>query len=645
MIRIAPHRVLPLMPGETTTSFFTRMAMDIGLPIMPLSRFVGTSFYRIVEGDRGAMDRVGEAFHVDPALLRDRSIPLVGTRRYQLGRDSVPREALNRSELRVCPECIREDLATGFGTRQVRPYLRHRWHVASIHVCERHEVQLLVASRENRPHLIHDAAYRLNLAREAIEQAPVVKAFPGKLETYLMTRLDGVSTSAWLDGLDFHAAARICEVIGIAEVFGIRAPWTSLDIGQKRHAASVGFEIAHDGVTGIDRWLTTLTKLNFDYKTAWGLKLVYGRLYEWLSHDGIQDLALDPLRRVMHDHIVSNLPLGPKDKIFRWPIAKRKVHSVFTLANEYDLPIRTVRRRGAIAGILTDDPELTDDRIYMDADAGEALAKELRALYKAHGNYTGPRPPRVVSVPRVRKPKPKPQRRVREGLTLADVVRRLNLPRGHDHILIDAGYLNPLPSYLLGTYSFDPKEVADFWDRLSAKVKSPTPAGLVPMRRASKMAKCNAIQIIDLLYEGRLERVGQSKSVAGYEGLLVCPKEILPLVVGPALTGLTLKQVEATLKTPSRVINALLAEGILPSEVQKNPINRCDQTVVLPQVLEAFMSEYASAYALSLEWNFGARGVVARLRSAGIEPAFDPDLVRASFYRRRDLPPPKDLGI
>jgi hypothetical protein len=644
MIRIAPHRILPLMPGETTTSFFTRMAMDIGLPIMPLSRLIGTSFYRIVEGDRGAMDRLGEAFHMDPALLRYRAIPLVGKRRYRLGRDTVPREALNRSELRVCPECIREDLATGSGARQVRPYLRLRSHVASIHVCEDHEVQLMVASRENRPHLIHDAAYRLNLAREAIEQAPVIKASPVKSETYLMKRLEGISTSAWLDGLDFHAAARICEVIGIAEVFGVRAPWTSLDIGQKRHAAGVGFEIADDGVAGIDRWLTTLTKVNFQHKTGWGLKLVYGRLYEWLSHDGVRDLALDPLRRVMHDHIVSNLPLGPKDKIFRWPIAKRKVHSVFTLANEYDLPIRTVRRRGAIAGIFKDDPELTDDRIYMDAEAGMMLAKELRALYEAHGNYTGPKPQRVV-LPRVYKPKARRQRRVREGLTLADVVRRLNLTRGHDHILMDAGYLNPLPSYLLGTYSFDPKEVADFWDRLSAKVKSPAPDGLVPLRRASKMAKCNAIQIVDLLYEGRLERVGQSSTVPGYEGLLVCPREILPLVVGPALTGLTLKQVEATLKTPSRVINALLAEGLLSSEVQKNPINRCDQTVVLPQVLETFMNEYASAYALSVEWNFGARGVVARLRSAGVEPAFDPNLVRASFYRRRDLPPPKDLGI
>lgn len=228
---------------------------------------------------------------------------------------------------------------------------------------------------------------------------------------------------------------------------------------------------------------------------------------------------------------------------------------------------------------------------------------------------------------------------------MADVTRRLNLTRDHDRMLMDAGYLTPIPGSPQGQYAFDAKEVDALWTKLSARVITPTPKGLVPLSTAFLRAKCNSIQIIDFLYEGRLERVGQSDTEQGYAGLLVCPRELLPLVRGPELTGLTLKEVEAKLNTPSRVINDLIREKILATERQVNPVNRCEQTVVYADDLNYFMSVYVSAHRLALDWKFGPRGVTKRLQDYGIEPAFDRDLIRASFYRRSELPPPEILGI
>lgn len=603
MIRIAKHLLLPIGKEETPPSYTSRVAMDRGLTVWTFAELMGTSFPRIVHGEPGALRALSETCYLDCDALADGAFVRVSKFEFRHRGQHFTRAALTRAELRVCPLCIRKDLATDSGDRRTRIYSRACWNIAAVRACPTHNVELVTVSNEAHASQTHDFATRIAKALPVLGSLPLKAAPHSRSEAYLIGRLNGQRAGIWLDDLPFHAAAKICDVLGAVERYGIRAAWRDLTATQWRAANASGFDIASGGPEAIDDWLGGLTRTFFDTQRHWGLKLLYGRLYEWLSHD-CRDVAFDPLRRIMHDHIVLRLPVGPRDKIFSWPV-ERRLHSVFTLHRQTKLPIVGIRRLGEAMGVLEDNGNLTDDRLLMTVKDADRLVK-----------------------------------RMQDGLTLAGVTERLNLPRGHEKLLHDAGFIRPLfnPNQL-SQYLFDKHEIDSFWQKITARLKPQAEPDMVTIMKASKLAKCQAMEIIQLLVDGKLERLAMEPGGTGYKSLLVCPKEIAPFVRGKQPTGLTLKQVEYRLHTPSRVINKLLDGNYLRSTHKINAINRCPQRMVEVEDLEEFMQTYISVSELSRRSGIGMRGVKARLDRAALKPAFDPEIVRASFYRRDEVPP------
>jgi hypothetical protein len=98
-----------------------------------------------------------------------------------------------------------------------------------------------------------------------------------------------------------------------------------------------------------------------------------------------------------------------------------------------------------------------------------------------------------------------------------------------------------------------------------------------------------------------------------------------------------LREVASILRVSDRVAAALIAEKQLPSYIAPNPINRCPQTLVNPAAVEEFKATYASLHTLARQHKRSPGQFRMELDAAGIEPALDPALIGARFYKLTEL--------
>lgn len=82
----------------------------------------------------------------------------------------------------------------------------------------------------------------------------------------------------------------------------------------------------------------------------------------------------------------------------------------------------------------------------------------------------------------------------------------------------------------------------------------------------------------------------------------------------------------------------LVPTAHLPSRTDLNPITLLKQRVVASDDLDQFGARYVSLTNLSKERGLHFLKVKAELVAAGVQPAFDPAEICATFYRRADLP-------
>ncbi len=78
---------------------------------------------------------------------------------------------------------------------------------------------------------------------------------------------------------------------------------------------------------------------------------------------------------------------------------------------------------------------------------------------------------------------------------------------------------------------------------------------------------------------------------------------------------------------------ALIKYGHFKTITVVNPVNRCPTVVVSAAEVERFARKYISLFALAKQQRRHFRAVKKGLHDAGVEPAFDPETVGASFYR------------
>jgi hypothetical protein len=570
---------------------------------------MGMPFQAIVDGDPEAVRHVAGLVGCPVEPLMNATITRTGAN-FGLRGQQMQKATLRRAKVVVCPRCIADDLAD-----DANPWMasgRVDWLLDPIRACRHHGLALMEVAHVDTPTMLHDFARCLAPSLSKIQglssEAEVVK--PSPLEGYLIDRLDGKAGPDWLDALPWHAAAKACEMIGAVEVFGCKAPIKTMTDDQWREAGKAGYDIVSGGDGGIRAFLER-TRANYKgaASDSAGPQAWFGRLHTWLTD--VRDDAYDPLRGIIVDVVRNSAPVGPEDRLYgRQIVEQRKLHSIRTAALETGLHPKRLRRLLAAAGTIpSNHRDLTDDRVIFPAPNAEAI------LLKA-----------------------------KRAISELEAQTYLNAGRVHTRLLAQAGLIVPLATSGqedLPRKAYDTQELDDFLTALSARAEI-VPFYAEPIHRipgAAKRANCSAIEIVRAILDGALKWVGQVAGEQGYMSILVNAAEVRNLVRGDHGDRLTLRAVEAQLKTSTAVVDALVRSGILPSERAISPLNRCPYTAVRAADLDAFCTTYGSLQELARERDLHFNECKKLLAANGVEPAFDKSIVPLTLYRRSDIPP------
>jgi hypothetical protein len=206
-------------------------------------------------------------------------------------------------------------------------------------------------------------------------------------------------------------------------------------------------------------------------------------------------------------------------------------------------------------------------------------------------------------------------------------------------ILLDGAYVKPHVKAGLRhglQFRFTPQEIVSFLNRLQSNTcmlehADPT---LCRISDAARRTNCPTSKILDLLLTGNLQRAFRDPNERGYMAVLVDPEEIRRKAMLPDHGGISLRKVERALKSDTYVVKALVEHGHLPARTAVNPINRCRQTIVMPEDLARFQQTYVSLVNLAEESDQNFNHTKKALEAGGIQPIFDHTAIGARFYLR-----------
>lgn len=598
---------LPLRDGETPASFLSRMAQFYRRPSAHvLASDIGLTFPKLAAGDAPSIEHFARLVGVRPSTLFKNTIIMKG-REGRLRGQFLLASSIHRTAVRVCPPCIAADIATSDLQPRLAAYGRPEWQITHLRTCTIHCIPIIPVVDPPHAQYCHDFARLVGpkVHDIAARAAGVPRRDPSQLESYLFNRLNGAAGPAFLDSLGFSAAARTCELIGAVALHGRGVKARKLTDDDWYAAGAAGYAIAAVGEDGLRSWLTQLQN-TFPYTRAGteGPQAIQGAFYKALAFQNDHPV-FDPIKDVVRRHVIETMPVGPGDSLFGKPIEERRLHSVYAASKEFKVHAKRLRQivldLGLAPPCMANEP---NNRVLVDA------AKMAE----------------VIDV-------------VVRGIPQAQAETYLNAGRVSTNVLVQGGYIKAVFAGDRSRALFNRKDLDAFLARLIADAEpvDAIPAGAWRLMEAGKRANCGLCEIVELIFARKLKWVGRLTTETGFKAALVDLVEIKSHVHNPALPGPTAEVVIDTLRTTSRVVNALIADGHLVQVEAINPVNRCPVKYIPQDVFDGFTANYVSLFNLMRASGIHFRTLKKRLGAAGVMPALPTETYFVDFYRRAEV--------
>lgn len=492
------HVTVDFKEDESFASFVSRVAAANGTQsAQTFCQHMGLQFQALVDGDPTSVTRMlGLCRQSDKAF----AVGVGGRdeRTYTFGTETLLRSNLSRRHLRACPRCLEEDEAVGAGPTGSRAYGRLTWLPTFIRTCPEHRTYLVPLPDPVQFGSPHDFAARVRLARRSWDafRDAATPAAPSDFERYIANRLLGRRhPPIWLDEFPLYAAGKLTETVGAIVNQGRNFITGHLTNAEWLEAGRTGFEITSAGPAAFADFLRSLHDKFWDGDGDFGGRLIYGRLYEMLAHEN-EDPAYDPIRDLIREAAVASLPIGPDHLLFGAP-SPRRWHSVHSATKEFGLHHRTARKMLAAARLIPSDDETADSRTLVDAAEMEAFIRRWQSSLKTDA--------------------------ARE---------RVNIGRSSWEIVLKEGYVKPLIEDYK-EHGVAPLFPVDELDRFLARLEAVAPVGttsevdFVSLPSAAKRATTRLAQILEFLFEGRLESAYTEPGACGFEGVRVSVPETI----------------------------------------------------------------------------------------------------------------------
>ncbi|WDZ79138.1 TniQ family protein (plasmid) [Ensifer adhaerens] len=592
---------LPFHSDETLISYCSRTAVALGhTNSRTFACHMGFTLEGLAHGNPADVETFGYIANLDSRALKAAVVKREGDFTF-IGGERLTRLYVRRSPLRFCPHCLDHDEINGPGRSGVRAYGRRNWLVALIRCCPIHGTKIVTSDIAGTTH-VNDFMVRLawerpNMRSHRMHSTP---AKPTKLEQYVARRLQGVPSGyAFLDAMPLHVVAHMTELVGTVHIKGILEPVRREHYFDYEDA---GFEIMSAGEESFRKFLRSL-HANFRRSSMHSLAGVYGRLYTGVR---LKDRSYDRVRAVMRDVALAELPFAPGDDVFG-PVETTRWHSIPSLSSRFGMGTKRMESLLRANGLLPAKPEPGRANAFVHVEAAADFLKDLETAVSS-----------PAAAAYLRMPQPALHQLLAAGQIKSHHVRKG--PRA----------LEPYFSIL---------ELDRFVDRLRQSVTTDGyPQGAVDLRTAPRRGRTNASRVISLIFNGDLKTVAWDSSKTGYGAVLVVPREVREALRRPVIfEGFTVPQARKQLRAAGETILDLIRHGYLEASIAHPRPTKRTPPLIPAAKLQQFKAEYEAVSFIAQKFRTTPRRLGMILRSLGVLPAFDPALVRTTYYRRKEI--------
>lgn len=602
-MRLHPTFTLPVLPDETPVSYASRVASRLNRSLRSLLGQLAIPFQGLVDGEDACVLAMARATGQDVRAFAHSTVKRIDSTTYSVGSERLRRDAVNRSGVSVCRECIVEDLNGPMGPDG--RYGRSYWQMASYRCCHIHNSVLVGAAGSASVQRDHDFAWHLDQCLPGLlaSRSATVGPEATQLSGYIVQRIHGTAPNSWLATVPLDAAVRTMEMVGITMRAGVQASWKTVEAIEWLRAGSEAYHRLRDGPERLVEFLSDLRASAAP--TEFGLRKIYGSFYDYLDRHAGEGFHV--IRDIMREHILATTAVGVGEVILGKPVAQRQLHSVRSASVEFGLHPKTLRNNLTDLGIIERIPssQLPHDRALFDAVAHAPLLQRLT-----------------------------------EAMPRAEAQRYLGLSRSLA-FLVGPPYVEPLDHGAFGQLEnlFTRSDLERFAAVVTAEAIPPRPtdAGLLPIGKISPKVQKPLADIFALVFEGRLETIRWNGRIDGIGSLLVDPDEVRRLMV--AKTDLmTLAEVKAALSCALGTAEGLIASEQLPSVVRRSKLNHRATRLVPRDAVAKFGETYVSVHNLAREIGRHGKWLQYRLRKARVTPAIVADKAGSDFYLRAKVP-------
>lgn len=573
MFKLLPLTV-PLIQGETVTSYASRLAARNGAPsVRDFCSDVRLAWDGIEHGHPESVANLAALGGADYKALQRYAIRMRKPGTYEIGLLKVSVRGMNRTKLKVCPHCIHED-KKNYGA--LGPTQRIYWLFERIRTCHIHNTPLVHIPIGPYPAQSYDFSRYVRRHSGAI---PTFKATPVRpaspLERYLVKRLDRTNAPTWLDQLDIDTAARAAERIGCG-LHGRGQKVARITESEWPQFGGTGFEALKGGLATLEPALCT-------YLDAKGPRADVpctglSDFYVWLFTT-MHVADYEPIRDLMRQFVVKHFTIADTAKIFGESVGKTRHRSMIKIARELAVSQEAPEERND-----TTESRRTLSELISVGEAGKMLGCDARRLRSLTG------------MGHIRVAQPGGRRGCR--LLRDDVVR--------------------------------------FMARLESKiaVRVEAPGCFVPLGNAVFTTHIDYSELIRAILQRQVAAVrisGAPQTLAEIRVDLAAIWRLINVAENP-----TCQDIATRLRINKATVRYLCKHGFLPASNWRSHDPRAQSRNVTEVTLQEFEAIYVSAGSLGKTHEKQPRWITTQAANAGATPITGSPLL-SYIYRREDI--------
>jgi hypothetical protein len=599
---------VPLLPDEPVTSVVSRLARANGATSSrDFCRNAGVDYRGLNRGDDAEVVRIATVTGMCVEELRKRTIVATQNSGAMFGGCVYPVRMLRRSKLRFCPHCVLEDDRNPELMPLARRYVRLHWMFPQAATCPVHSAIVIEVEDERIESFPFDFISQLAIVADRMEEFVEAGSsrVPTAFERYVLDRVSGVRKhGSLLDEMNLAVGISVCELFGVADVFGRNVAAASLSESDLITARDAGYRAFLTGQDGFGALLDRIRATGHTNK-AGGLAM-YGKVYSALTA-GYQEPEYDSVRQAVRRHTMASTPVINGADFFG-TVSDSPWTTVSAIIRETGFSDKTVRRLLLDLGYLGALRQSRSER-YVPVSAAEEAIALLKDIVTLDGAATilGTTPATM-------------RRLVVDGL-VAPVLKKRRAKEG---------------SYELRNW-YSKSAVTDIRDSIMSHVSTTFPSDWRNLTSTTTKVGLRSVEIIALVTSGRVKGVGCASEEEGLAGLRFDCKEIEDVLQETKAAYIGRLEICERLLLSSEAFAFLIGTSALPGEQRQIRSGRVPVWTMRKIDLDAFDEKYVTYARLTRETGIGARGIGRRMCEKGISPAFPVESVKQHIVERRHL--------